>query len=147
MASLTLLLRTIGTTADSRLFALAYDDWRHILKTDNRPLAIRKVDMGNILINTVGGHTLHAVTTGAGTLDALAWGAVQTGRWGAQRQLAFAFDVEGGIQPKILPAIKPWIRGGFTDGSGDGNPNDNKHETFFRSCRPRGPTLASPSST
>ena len=119
-------------SADTRIFDIEYDDFRHILKTDNRPTAVRKADTENIVINTFGGHTLHAFATGAGTLDALAWGAIQTGRWGAQQQLAYAFDVEGGFQPKILPRIKPWIRGGFTDGSGDGNANDNKHETFFQ---------------
>jgi len=118
--------------ADSRLFVLEYDDFRHILKTDNRPTAVRKGDTDNIRINTFGGHTLHALTTGAGTLDFLAWGAIQTGRWGTQQQLSYAFDIEGGWQPKILPRVKPWLRGGFTDGSGDGNPNDNKHETFFQ---------------
>ncbi len=119
-------------SADSRLFVIEYDDFRHILKTDNRPTAVRKGDTENIRINTFGGHTLHAFATGAGTLDALAWGAIQTGRWGTQQQLSYAFDVEGGFQPKILPRVKPWIRGGFTDGSGDGNPNDNKHENFFQ---------------
>lgn len=118
--------------ADTRFFVLEYDDFRHILKTDNRPLALRKGDTENIRINTFGGHSLHAVTTGAGTLDLLVWGALQTGRWGTQQQLSYAFDLEGGFQPKILPKVQPWIRGGFTDGSGDGNPNDNKHETFFQ---------------
>lgn len=119
-------------SADSRLFVLEYDDFRHILKTDNRPTAVRKGDTENIRINTFGGHTLHAVTTGAGTLDMLAWGAIQTGRWGTQQQLAYAWDLEGGFQPNVLPRLRPWIRGGFTDGSGDGNANDNKHETFFQ---------------
>ena len=118
--------------ADSRLFVIEYDDFRHILKTDNRPLGMRKGDTENIRINTFGGHTLHAVSTGAGVLDAIGWAAIQTGRWGTQSQLAYAFDVEGGFQPKILPAVKPWIRGGYTYGSGDGNPNDKTHETFFQ---------------
>jgi hypothetical protein len=118
--------------ADTRFFVLEYDDFRHILKTDNRPTAVRKGDTENIRIDTFGGHGLHALTTGAGTLDFLAWGAVQTGRWGTQQQLSYAFDLEGGWQPKILPDVKPWLRGGFTKGSGDGNPNDNKHETFFQ---------------
>ncbi len=118
--------------ADSRFFVLEYDDFRHILKTDNRPTAVRKGDTENIVINTFGGHSLHALTTGAGTLDFFAWGAIQTGRWGTQQQLSYAFDLEGGWQPKILPRVKPWLRGGFTEGSGDGNPNDNKHETFFQ---------------
>ena len=84
------------------------------------------------MINTFGGHTLHSIATGAGTLDALAWGAIQTGRWGTQQQLAYAFDVEGGFQPRILPQVKPWVRGGYTKGSGDGNASDKMHETFFQ---------------
>jgi hypothetical protein len=118
--------------ADTRFFAIDYDDFRHILKTDNRPLAVRKGDTENIHIQTWGGHSLHALTTKTGTLDALAWGALQTGRWGTQTQRAYALDFEGGFQPAILPSLKPWIRAGYTIGSGDGNPNDNKHGTFFQ---------------
>ena len=122
--------------ADTRVFMLDYDDWRHILKTDNRPLAVRRGDTGNIRIETFGAHSLHAFTTSAGTIDALAWGAVQTGRWGTQTQLAYALDFEGGIQPKVgwkpVADLKPWLRGGFTIGSGDGNPNDTRHGTFFQ---------------
>lgn len=124
--------------ADTRFFSLDYDDWRHILKTDDRPVSVRRADTANIHIQTLGGHSLHTVTTSAGIIDALGWGAVQTGRWGTQTQLAYAIDFEGGLQPK-LPAsfkavakLKPWFRGGFTVGSGDGNPNDNRHGTFFQ---------------
>ena len=122
--------------ADTRVFMLDYDDWRHILKTDNRPLALRRGDTENIHIQTFGAHSLHVFTTAAGTIDALAWGAGQTGRWGTQTQLAYAIDFEGGYQPGALPEplakLKPWLRGGFTMGSGDGNPNDNRHGTFFQ---------------
>ena len=118
--------------ADTRFFVIEYDDWRPDLKTDNRPLAVRRGDTENILINTIGGHTLHAITTGSGTVDLLAWGAVQTGRWGTERQRAYAFDLEAGWQPKVLPKLKPWLRAGFTEGSGDGNPNDKTHGTFFQ---------------
>lgn len=118
--------------ADTRLFLIEYDDFRDIIKTDNRPLAVRRTDLANILINTFGGHTLHAFTTSYGTFDAMLWGALQTGRWGVQKQRAAAADVEGGFQPHALPKLKPWVRGGFTYGSGDGNPNDNQHETFFQ---------------
>lgn len=118
--------------ADTRFFVLEYDDWRHILKTDSRALGVRKGDTENIRIDTFGGHSLHAFTTDAGVFDLLAWGAVQTGRWGTQQQRAYAVDFEGGFQPGILPKVKPWLRGGFTGGSGDGNPNDNRHGTFFQ---------------
>ena len=107
-------------------------DFRHILKTDNRPLAVRRADLANIRIDTFGGHSLHTLESGAGIADALIWGAVQTGRWGVQSQRAGSFDIEGGFQPKILAKVKPWLRGGFTYGSGDGNPNDNRHTTFFQ---------------
>jgi hypothetical protein len=118
--------------ADTRVFMLDYDDWRHILKTDNRLAAVRAGDTENIRIETFGAHSLHAVTTKAGVIDALAWGAGQTGRWGTQTQLAYALDFEGGFQPKVLGKLKPWIRGGFTMGSGDGNSRDGRHGTFFQ---------------
>lgn len=119
-------------SADTRLFAIEYDDFRHVLKVDNRSAAAKRGDTENIRINTFGGHSVHAYETSAGSLDLLLWGALQTGRWGTQKQLANAFDVEGGIQPKMLPRLKPWLRGGFFTSSGDDNPNDNKHETFFQ---------------
>jgi len=118
--------------ADSRLFVLDYGDWRDVLKTDNRPTAVRRGDTDNIRVETFGGHSLHAFTTKAGTIDLLGWGAAQTGRWGTQTQLAYALDFEAGIQPKLLPRLKPWLRGGFTVGSGDGNPGDSRHGTFFQ---------------
>jgi Alginate export len=118
--------------ADSRLFFLEYEDWRHVLKTDNRSVGARSLDRSNIRIDTFGAHSLHAFTTTAGTFDVLAWGAVQTGSWGTQTQRAYAVDLEGGFQPKILPKLKPWVRGGYTIGSGDSNPNDGRHGTFFQ---------------
>ena len=45
--------------ADTRFFAIEYDDWRHVVKTDNRPLTVRRGDLDNILIHTFGGHSLH----------------------------------------------------------------------------------------
>jgi hypothetical protein len=60
-------------SADTRLFVLEHDDFRHMLKTDNRPIAVRRGDTENIRMNTFGGHSLHALTTRAGTLDFLAW--------------------------------------------------------------------------
>ncbi len=115
-----------------RLLALYYQDWRHILKTDNRPVALRRLDMGNIRIATFGGHYLHVADTGAGATDFLFWGVVQTGSWGMLRHRSGAFAVEGGWQPRALPRIKPWLRAGFFHGAGDGNPNDRTHGTFFQ---------------
>lgn len=118
--------------ADTRFFVIDYDDFRHIVKTDNRPLAVRKGDTENIHIQTWGAHSIHAITTRPGIFDAIGWFAAQTGRWGTQTQLAAAFDLEAGFQPNILKSVKPWLRGGYTYGSGDGNPNDKTHGTFFQ---------------
>jgi hypothetical protein len=118
--------------ADTRFFAIDYDDFRHIVKTDNRPTAIKARDTENIHLQTWGLHSLHAITTHAGTIDALGWAAFQTGRWGTETQRAYALDLEAGFQPAILKRLKPWIRGGYTIGSGDSNPNDSTHGTFFQ---------------
>ncbi len=118
--------------ADTRVFFIEYDDFRHILKTDNRALAVRRGDLANIRVETFGGHSMHAFTTGAGTFDALGWVAGQTGRWGVQNHRAYAVDAEAGWQPKVLPRLKPWIRGGMTASSGDKNSADETHGTFFQ---------------
>ena len=119
-------------SADTRAFAIEYEDWRHIGKVDNRPAAVRQNDLGNVRVDTFGGHTLHAVETSSATFDFLLWGAAQTGRWGAERHRAGAIDVEGGIQPRLWTKLHPWLRGGYYWGSGDGNPSDNTHGTFFQ---------------
>lgn len=118
--------------ADTRVFALHYHDWRNVLKTDNRALAVRRADTGNIRVQTFGAHSLHSFETKKVTYDILLWGAAQTGRWGVLDHRAHAINVEAGFQPKIAPKLKPWFRGGFYDGSGDGNPGDSKHGAFFQ---------------
>ncbi len=118
--------------AETRVFAIEYADWRRVLKTDNRPSAVRRADMGIVRIETFGGHSLHSITTSGGTVDLLAWGAAQTGRWGAEQHRAWSVDIEAGFQPKALPALKPAFRAGFTRGSGDQNPGDGEHQTFFQ---------------
>ena len=118
--------------ADTRLFGLQYHDWRSVLKTDNRPLTLRRGDTDSIRIETFGGHSVHAIDTGAAVFDALFWGAAQTGRWGVQSHRAHAVDVEAGVQPKTAGRWKPWLRAGFYDGSGDSNANDGRHSTFFQ---------------
>jgi hypothetical protein len=116
-----------------RAFVLGYRDGRHdVLKTDNRPVAARRADTGTIAITTFGGHYLGSMTTTAGAIDVLAWGALQTGSWGALSQRAGAFAVEGGWQPTWGARAKPWLRGGWDYGSGDGDPADGRHGTFFQ---------------
>lgn len=120
------------SAGDLRFFGLYYHDWRRVLKTDNRPATVRAADMSNIGIWTWGGHYLHAIETSAGTVDFILWGAVQHGRWGRLDHRGNAVDFEAGIQPKVLPKLKPWIRGGYYHGSGDKNPGDGTHGTFFQ---------------
>jgi hypothetical protein len=121
------------SASDWRLFAIGYNDDRDsVVKTDNRPLAIRRADAEHIHIGTYGGHYIGALQTPAGTIDGLAWGAIQTGSWGNLTQRAYAFALEGGWQPRVLPRVRPWIRGGYNYGSGDHNPNDATHGTFFQ---------------
>ncbi len=119
-------------TSETRAMGIYYDDWRTIVKTDNRPLAVREQDLDNIRIFTFGGHHLGALHTSAGTIDVLAWAVGQTGDWGQQIQRSYAYDLETGFQPDILPAVRPWIRGAYTLGSGDNNPNGHIHSTFFQ---------------
>jgi hypothetical protein len=119
-------------SAETRLFGIHYHDWRRILKTDNRPLAARQADLANIRVVSFGGHTLHAFETNHGTVDLMAWGLAQTGRWGMLDHRAHAVAVEGGFQPKLAKRLKPWLRAGFFDGSGDTDPNDTGHGSFFQ---------------
>jgi hypothetical protein len=115
-----------------RLLGIYYQDWRRILKTDNRPPAVRRNDLANIRIGTFGGHYLHVAATPSGPLDLMLWGVWQTGRFGLLDHRSQAVDFELGWQPKILPRLKPWLRGGYYHGGGDSNPGDNRHETFFQ---------------
>jgi hypothetical protein len=116
-----------------RVFALGYIDHRRfVLKTDNRPQALRAADIGKVEIATYGAdyaHVLH--TTNSGQFDFLVWGAVQTGAWGNLTQRAGAFVAEAGWQPPVR-TLKPWLSAGYSYGSGDGNPDDSRHGTFFQ---------------
>jgi hypothetical protein len=121
--------------AEARLFAMHYVDYRFgsgLVRTDNRPVAVRQADQANIGIGTLGGHYLQAFPTGFGTVDLLAWGAVQTGDWGEQPHRAWAGSAELGLQPAGLPALRPWLRAGVFRSSGDADPADGRHGTFFQ---------------
>jgi len=116
-----------------RVFALGYIDHRTlVLKTDNRPTAVRAADHGKIELATYGADYAHVVNSAtAGKFDFLVWGVLQTGSWGALAQHASAFVGEAGWQPPVH-ALKPWFSAGYSYGSGDGNPNDSSHGTFFQ---------------
>jgi hypothetical protein len=127
--------RQIGSAENSgelRVFAIGYNDFRNvILKTDNRPVALRTADLGGIDIATLGAHYIQTFKTSAGDLDLLFWGAIQGGSWGNLKQRADAYALEGGWQIPRLEKLKPWLRGGYNYGSGDKNPTDGTHGTFF----------------
>jgi hypothetical protein len=116
-----------------RVFALGYIDHRtRVLKTDNRPGAVRAADLGKIEIATWGADYAHVFNaTNAGKFDFLVWGVVQTGSWGNLAQRAGAFVGEAGWQPPVK-ILEPWISAGYSYGSGDGRPNDSRHGTFFQ---------------
>jgi Alginate export len=118
---------------DLRLFALGYVDHRTlVLKTDNRPSAVRAADHDQIRIATFGGNYAQVINTAAsGKFDFLFWGALQTGSWGQLTHRAGAFVTEFGWQPPIS-VLKPWLSLGYSFGSGDGNPSDSRHTTFFQ---------------
>ncbi len=119
--------------AEWRVFGLGYRDGRTgVVKTDNRPLAVRRADAGTINVATIGGHYIDAVNTHHGAFDVLLWGATQFGSWGALSHRASAFAAEAGWQPPGRPRLRPWIRGGYDYGSGDGDPGDTTHGTFFQ---------------
>ncbi len=124
---------TSNSAGELRVFGLGYIDHRTlVLKTDNRPTAVRAADLGKIEIATWGADYVHVFNTAnAGKFDLLGWGVAQTGAWGNLTQRADAFVGEAGWQPPVKP-LHPWLSAGYSYGSGDGNPNDRTHGTFFQ---------------
>jgi hypothetical protein len=126
-------VKTKQSAGELRVFALGYIDHRTlVLKTDNRPQAVRAADTGRVEIATYGADYAHVFNaTNAGKFDFLVWGVVQTGSWGNLTQRAGAFVGEAGWQP-ALRVLETWLSAGYSYGSGDGNPNDSRHGTFFQ---------------
>jgi len=123
-------LRSLGD-GQGRVFATYYRDGRDVLKTDNRPLAVRSEDHKKIGITTIGGNYVAVSDAGIGKADVLFWGAVQAGNWGHLSQRSHAIAGEVGYLFDKAP-LKPWIRAGYFRGSGDDNPSDGVHRTFFQ---------------
>jgi len=116
--------------SEVRVFALHYHDGRLVLKTDNRPQALRAADTRDIRLTSLGGHYLGAFGKGPGKTDLLVWGVGQFGHWGLLDHRAGAIAIEGGYQ---FPAPwKPWVRAGYFRSTGDGDSADDKHTTFFQ---------------
>jgi hypothetical protein len=126
-------IKTEGGGGSLRVFGVGYVDGRStVLKTDNRPTAVRAADHGEIKIGTYGADYVQVFRTPrSGIFDALGWGAIQTGAWGSLTQRAGAFVGEFGWQPPA-DTLKPWLSAGYSYGSGDGNPSDSIHGTFFQ---------------
>jgi Alginate export len=119
-----------GARGETRYFALHYHDGRDVLKTDNRPAALRAADTRDIRLTTLGGHYAGVLGEGPGKADFLVWGAGQFGHWGLLEHRAWAVAIEGGYQFPV--SWKPWVRAGCFRSTGDGNADDNKHTTFFQ---------------
>jgi hypothetical protein len=132
-AAYTRQLGSARSAGDLRLFGIYYGDGRRdVVKTDNRPLPVRRADNKRIDVTTMGGHYIHSSETASGIVDVLFWGALQTGSWGVQAHRAGAVAAEAGYQPPMWPRMKPWFRAGYYYGSGDANPDDGTHNTFFQ---------------
>src|ERR1700722_7915973 len=86
-------IKTRSGEASLRVFGVGYVDGRSaVLKTDNRPAAVRAADHGEIKIGTYGADYVQVFrTAGSGTFDILGWAAIQTGAWGSLTQRAGAF--------------------------------------------------------
>jgi Alginate export len=120
-------------SGELRIFAMGYLDERGgVIKTDNRPPAVRLADGNRVRIGTYGADYAQVLrTSGRGQFDFLLWGTWQNGTWGSLTQRAGAFAGEFGWQPPIAKA-KPWFSAGYSFGSGDSNPADSRHGTFFQ---------------
>jgi len=69
-----------NSVGEWRALAIYYQDWRHVLKTDNRPTAVRQRDFNNIRIGTYGGHYIHKFETTAGAFNVLLWVVLHNGK-------------------------------------------------------------------
>ena len=119
--------------ADTRFFVIDYDDWRHILKTDNRPRwrpARRYGKHPHRNLRRAQPARLHHQRREPSTRSP---GEPCRPAAGGHRPSAPTRSTSrAAFSPRCCPVLKPWIRGGFTIGSGDGNPNDSTHGTFFQ---------------
>ena len=117
---------------DARLFYVYYNDDRQgVTKVDNLPAPLAGLRTGDIKINTFGFHLASAYKPVKGQeMDALLWGAIQSGDWGRLDHKAWAYNIELGYQFQEVP-LKPWFRIGYFVSSGDSNSNDNEHGTFM----------------
>lgn len=90
----------------------------------------RRVSGADLSFLTFGGHSAGVYPVGTGRADALAWLAIQRGRWYESDQQAWALALEAGYQWTGV-AWTPWVRAGWNRSSGDDDPADDRHGTFM----------------
>ncbi|MGH9217868.1 MAG: alginate export family protein [Vicinamibacterales bacterium] len=116
--------------SETEAFLYAYRDRRRgpMAVVDNQLIDDRRPD---ITIASIGGSHARVVATGAGELDAVAWGAGQLGDWYGTPHRAASFAVEAGHR-WTRARWRPWLRAGYLWASGDGSWDDDSHNTFFQ---------------
>ena len=116
--------------SESQGFTYLYRDRRRgaFAVVDNTFSADRPV---NILVATAGGSHARVMPVQSGELDAVAWGAVQTGDWYDAPHRAASAAIEAGHRWTRAP-LRPWLRAGYLWSSGDADPRDGRHGTFFQ---------------
>ena len=118
-----------SANAESQAFSYVYRDRRSTAAVvDNTFSGDRPV---NITISTIGGSYARLFPTRAGQLEAVAWGALQTGDWYGRDHRAASVALEAGHR-WTGSRWKPRVRGGYLWASGDGEADDRRHSTFFQ---------------
>lgn len=118
-----------GRMAEAQGFTYVYRDRRREKAVaDNTFSFDRPVD---VTIATAGGSYARVSPTRAGELDALVWGALQTGDWYGRPHRAASVAVEAGHRWTRV-AAQPHARVGYLWASGDRDGEDGRHGTFFQ---------------
>ena len=118
-----------AAAAEYQVFGYLYHDNRHEKAVvDNLFRDDQAVD---ITIATFGGSYARVMSTPAGELDMVAWGAIQAGDWYGYDHRAASFAAEGGHRWSRA-WLAPWLRAGYLFASGDDDRFDARHRTFFQ---------------
>ena len=123
------------TSGEWRLFGLGYSDYRDgVVKTDNRPVAVRTSDGGHINIGTYGGHYLQTIQSSLGTVDFLFWGALQTG-WESSRSAPAPLQPKPDVSRQCCAASVPGSAAATTMGPAMATRTMPPTVRSFRCCR------------
>ena len=116
--------------SESQAFLYAYRDRRRgsMAVVDNRLVDDRRPDVS---IASIGGSHARVIATGAGEVDAVAWGAAQLGDWYGAPHRAASVALEAGHR-WTRARWRPWLRAGYLWASGDDGWDDDNHNTFFQ---------------